>query len=193
MGEGSVGIRRARAGDMAFIVELWQKMMDELSAVDGRYALKPGADILWAKWVGLRLRDSGSCVIVAEKDGRYVGYLVAHTDESHPIFRDRVHGLVTDIYVEPELRRRGTGRRLVEEAAAFFRGLGVAELRMNVLARAEQARGFLQKLGFGEFTHRVVKRLDVPPGRAAEGGTGGRESSGETCGGGALTHGPSAS
>jgi hypothetical protein len=44
---------------------------------------------------------------------------------------------------------------------------------VNVLAGAGRARDFLRKLGFGEFTSQVMKRLDLPPECADPGPTDG--------------------
>jgi len=159
MGEPEVRIRRAEARDMAVIIELWQKMMEELAATDARYALRPGADVLWAKWAGQRLRDSDSCVLVAERSDEYVGYLVGHLDEAHPIFRSRRHALLTDLYVDPGMRRKGVGTQLVMQAFTFFGKFDLHEIRVNVLVKAEGFRTFLEKFGFGDFQFRMMKRF----------------------------------
>ena len=109
MGEPEVSTRRAKARDMAFIVELWKKLAQEMADFDERYALRPGAEIIWAKWAGERLRDQASCVFVAEAGSDYVGYLLGHIDEAQPIFEQRTYAVITDVFVAPEFRRKGIG------------------------------------------------------------------------------------
>ena len=121
MGENDVTIRRAQARDMAFVLELWKKLVDELAQCDDRYAIRPDAEILWAKWAGQRLRDNDSLMLVAESGDDYVGYLLAHVDDSQPIFKMRRHATLTDVFVVPEQRRKGIGKHLVDEAVGFFK------------------------------------------------------------------------
>ena len=60
MGESSIEVRRAQARDMAFVVELWKQLAEEMASHDERYSLRQDAEILWAKWAGQRLRDENS-------------------------------------------------------------------------------------------------------------------------------------
>jgi ribosomal protein S18 acetylase RimI-like enzyme len=161
MGEARVLIRRAEARDMAFIIELWQKLSQEIAACDDRCAVRPEGEIIWAKWAGQRLRDEHSCVLVAEKGDDLVGYLLGHIDEAQPIFKQRRHAIVTDLFVAPESRRRGVGTKLVEQALEFFRGRDIGHVRVNVLQRNSAARAFWEKRGFGDFLFRMWKSLSA--------------------------------
>ena len=159
MGESSVKVRRAEARDMAFIIELWKKLSEEMTACDERYALRQDAEILWAKWAGTRLRDEDSLMLVAESGGDYIGYLLGHVDDAQPIFKLRRHATLTDVFVAKEHRRKGLGKRLVEEAVAFFKERGVSNARANVLSKNPGAKAFLEKMGFGSFLERMWKPL----------------------------------
>jgi len=159
MGEQGVTVRRAEARDMAFVVELWKSMSEELARCDERYALRPDAEIMWARWAGQRLRDADSCLLVAESGGEYIGYLLAHADEAQPIFAQRRHATITDLYVAPQHRRKGIARRLAEGAIEFFKKRGIQHARMNVLAKNAAARAFAEKMGFVDFLFRMWKTL----------------------------------
>ena len=163
MAEAEVKVRRAKARDMAFIVELWKGFSEEMARIDERYALRDGAEIIWGKWAGERLRDENSIALVAqtgaESGDDYVGYLIGHTEDAHPIFKDRRFGMLTDIFVKPDFRRKGVGKKFVEEGLAFFKGRGVGQVRMNVLVTNDASRAFCEKLGFGDFLYRMWKSL----------------------------------
>lgn len=159
MGEPEVKIRKAAARDMAFIVELWRKFGEERAGTDERYALRPEAEIIWAKWAGARMRDEASIILVAERGSDYVGYLLGHVDEAQPIFEHRRYGVITDCYVIPDLRRKGIGRRLVEQALDFFKKGDVKHVRVNALVKNALARAFWEKFGFGDFLYRMWKSL----------------------------------
>ena len=159
MGETEVRIRRAKARDMAFIIEMWRLLSEERAKSDERYALRPDAEIIWAKWSGQRLRDQSSVILVAETDEDCVGYLVGYVDESQPIFKQRRHGYLSDVYVSPDHRRKGVAGDLIREAEDFFKSQDVAHVRLNVLAKNTTSRAFCEKLGFGDFLYRMWKPL----------------------------------
>ncbi len=159
MGKPEVKIRRAQARDMAFIIELWKKLSEEMARCDERYALRPEAEIIWAKWVGQRLRDQASVALVAEAGEDHVGYLVGHLEEAQPIFEHRRHGIITDIFVLPDFRRKGVAGRLLEEAERFFKEQDVEHLRINVVVKNAPSRTFCEKLGFGDFLYTMWKSM----------------------------------
>ena len=159
MGEAEVVIRRAKSRDMAIIIELWKELSEEHAQFDERYALRPEAEIVWARWAGQRLRDGASIALVAEIGADCVGYLIGHTDEAQPIFAHRTYAIITDIFVVPEFRRKGTASKLMNEALTFFKSRGVGHIRLNVLDKDEGARAFYEKHGFGDFIHRMWKSL----------------------------------
>lgn len=56
--------------------------------------------------------------------------------------------LVRNVWVEPSLRRKGIGRRLMAEAEALARSRGVAMLELEVMPGNEPARQLYLSLGF---------------------------------------------
>ena len=66
------------------------------------------------------------------------------------------------VWVEPGLRRRGIGRRLVEAGAIAARGLGYPALVIGVLPGDEAGRAFLGATGFAY--HSTLWDLELGPG-----------------------------
>ncbi len=159
MGEAEITVRRGQSRDMAFVTQLWRKLADEMCGLDERVAVRPEAEILWAKWAGARLRDDSSCVLVAETGGEIVGYLLGHVDEAQPIYEKRRHALISDTFVAPAHRRKGVGTKLVEEAFAFFREKEIDHVRVNVIRANAAGRAFWKKQGAGDFLERLWKPL----------------------------------
>ena len=88
--------------------------------------------------------------VVAEDGDRLVGCLWLQLVEKvpHPSRRrwERPIGYVTNVYVEPDLRNEGLGARLMDEALAFARDRGVAEVVVWPSARSVS---FYRRAGFG--------------------------------------------
>ena len=159
MSESEAAVRRAQSRDMASITELWRRLADEMAELEERVAVRPEAEILWAKWAGARLRDEYSCILVAEVEGEVVGYLLGYVDEAQPIYQRRRHALISDLYIDPDHRHEGLATKLVEEAFSFFRGKEIDHARVNVLKANAPARAFWEKRGAGDFFERLWKPL----------------------------------
>jgi GNAT superfamily N-acetyltransferase len=106
----------------------------------------------------------GGCVWVAQIDERLVGYLIAVTVLS---FEHR--GLMAEIdelFVVPEARAHGVGRRLVAGVEQALAARGCVRLQLQLGVANTAARAFYQRLGFGARAGYALydKRLDpLPP------------------------------
>ena len=65
-----------------------------------------------------------------------------------PAMVPRRRGHVETLVVAPEQRRRGIGRALMQEAAAWARRQGAVELVLTVWAGNQAAELFYQRLGY---------------------------------------------
>ncbi|RMH55806.1 MAG: ribosomal-protein-alanine N-acetyltransferase [Candidatus Hydrogenedentota bacterium] len=88
------------------------------------------------------LRNPLSLCFGAESDGRLVGFLF-----SWSIFED-LH--INNIAVLPRYRRRGIGRRLLQEAMERARVLGARNVLLEVRRSNAAAARFYERLGFRE-------------------------------------------
>jgi len=85
--------------------------------------------------------------IVARTPGGAAGFaLFFHT---YSTFAGRPGMYLEDLYVEPQWRRRGLGRRLLARVAAIAAGRGCDRLSWSVLDWNEPALGFYRTLGAG--------------------------------------------
>lgn len=82
------------------------------------------------------------CCRIAEKDGRIVGsaFVVGTSDPKTSKLRL--------VYVEPNMRGTGLGRRLVEECMTFARGVGYERMTLWTNDPLVAARKLYQRLGF---------------------------------------------
>jgi GNAT superfamily N-acetyltransferase len=90
------------------------------------------------------LADCDQVVIVAEIDGRPVGYAWAHREEDPEIEWDAE---LISMHVLPELKRRGIGRNLFTTVAKRLKEQGCKSLYLWVLEENHPARKFYESLG----------------------------------------------
>jgi ribosomal protein S18 acetylase RimI-like enzyme len=83
--------------------------------------------------------------LVAEVDGKLMGYLLYHggydTDKGIRFF------YIADLYVRSEYRRQGVGRKLIEELNKISKETGVKKLFWTVHAYNLNARKFYWHIG----------------------------------------------
>ena len=133
-------IRSAEAADLATLRELWEAL----------YGEHPEPEHERKSWEqvaeDVRLAVEEHVVLVAEEDGRAVGFLLGRPK------KDRI-GYVSDLYVRPEHRRRVLGRALLSEGARL---LGREVVTLDVDASNADARAFYERLGFREQSSRLA-------------------------------------
>lgn len=83
--------------------------------------------------------------LVAERDGRLVGYAIFFPTMSS--FRTRTMMWLEDLFVEEPERGRGTGRTLVAALARLALERGYARIDWHVLDWNEPSIGFYERLG----------------------------------------------
>jgi ribosomal protein S18 acetylase RimI-like enzyme len=121
-------IRAATPHDLPGVLELW-----------GRTGLPPGATDDVDALAGLLATDPGA-LLVAEREGRVVGALIASWDG----WRGGMYRLA----VAPEDRRRGVGRQLVSAGEARLRAFGARRIAAPLDASEPGAVAFWRAVGY---------------------------------------------
>lgn len=144
-------IRRADRHDLPPIVERWTELMATHRAIDPvLYATAEHAEGTYRAFVRRHLDKPESVVAVATgaDDRDVVGYLVGGGGQRAPMFRVRQVGMIFDLAVRPDMRRKGVGRALVDAALVHFRSRGMAYVQVNFDPENPEAAGFWPARGF---------------------------------------------
>jgi GNAT superfamily N-acetyltransferase len=103
------------------------------------------------------LADSGHVALVAEEDGRVVGFVNAH-------FRPQLHhlapvGTIDELVVERDRRGQRIGERLVDAVLEEARERGADVMEVSTHNRRERARDFYRRCGFEATSVKLVHPL----------------------------------
>ncbi len=125
-------------------------------------AWRTPADIARADHVILHQALTGSSpdalVLLADgADGRAVGVLFVSTRTDY--FTGRPHAHVEVVALDPAVQGVGLGRRLMEEAEHWARGLGYEAITLNVFAGNRRALDLYERLGYRPETLHLWKAL----------------------------------
>ena len=95
--------------------------------------------------------------IVAEHDGRVIGYLLYHLGYDSDAAQRTMH--VADLYVDATSRRLGVGKALMAKAAEVARNQGAGEMIWSVFTANKIASAFYERLGARRITDVYFMRL----------------------------------
>ncbi|GAD52625.1 acetyltransferase, GNAT family [Halarchaeum acidiphilum MH1-52-1] len=153
-------IARLREGDLdAFVEELWLPAKREMASMTV-YELDGDARRAGRSHYRSRLADDETVTYVGREDGALVGYVSAEIRAPAPIFESVRECHVSDVYVAPEIRRRGAGRALLDAAEEWGRVRDCAHLDLNVDADNEAARSLYEDAGLRAERYNMKKPLD---------------------------------
>jgi len=115
----------------------------------------------YGRFLVSQLQDPDSVVLVAEQDGRVVGYAFAALEPmSWKELRDAC-GFLHDVYVDEATRRGGVGRRLVVEAIRWMASKGAPRVVLGSAAGNTGAQALFRDLGFRQTMIEMTLEIDA--------------------------------
>ncbi len=156
-------IRPMGPGDLAAIRDITWRGWDGMTfreLVEKRHG--PLGSKSWRDWkaddVVAGCEGHPECVLVAELDGKVVGYATFHFSQAEG------YGHVGNNCVDPDCRGRGVGTALNEAVLARLRELGARIVAVTTLEHDLPARRVYEKNGFVELVRSVTFTLDLSEG-----------------------------
>ncbi|MFN8187134.1 MAG: GNAT family N-acetyltransferase [Gaiellales bacterium] len=146
MSTGLPTVRRATGPDLAVLRELWEAFEAEVPEPPHRF--EP-LDEEWPEIVGY---VSDHLALLAELDGRPVGYALARLDGPGLCY-------LSDMYVRPETRRFGVAKALLAGVAGWGVENGASTMTLEVLSSNVDARLVYERLGFAEESRNLFAPL----------------------------------
>ncbi len=143
----SLLIRNAMSSDLEKLVELRLSLQQHAEHSNPLiWKITEEGETLLRQKLEKTLRDSSSCLVVAEIGGEVVGF--SHGQILHRTdYLPKCVGGISTIYVAKGFRRRGVGRRLVENLCQFFIREKVEQITLRYIIGNIEAEGFWNKLG----------------------------------------------
>ena len=135
-------VRPARAEDADSVGDLAKQFAGYLRGLGDTTDFQLTAEAYLRDGFGSQRAFAG---LVAEVDGRVIGYLLYHFGYDSDAAAPTLH--LADLYVDSALRKRGAGRALMTAAASIARARGAREMIWSVYHANELATAFYEKLG----------------------------------------------
>jgi len=112
---------------------------------------------VWERRIGYYLRRDPETSVVAEVDGRVVGFMLGEV-RSGEFGLEEPTGWIEVLGVDPEHRGRALGRQMAEALLQHFRERGAHSVRTLVDEESEELRSFFSSVGFQPSSLRAFTR-----------------------------------
>ncbi len=147
-------IRRYRPSDLDTLKTITAICFDGVSIdqnIEKLYGIIRGKDWRWRKvrHIDDDAEANADGIFVAEVDGQTVGYVTTRVDQAAGI------GGIPNFAVLPEFQQRGIGRRLLDEAVAYFAAHGLSYARIETLDQNDVGAHFYPDFGFREVARQI--------------------------------------
>jgi len=154
-------VRPATVVDVEAVTAMWLKMAEMHAAYDPqRWHWCEAPAEKWAKFfVDSLARDSAVILVAADRADRPVGFLVGAIAAASPVMAVRTRAEVSDLYIEPGLRRSGLGTALLNEAFDRFGRRGAEQVVLSVAVANTEAIRLYEKLGLTTCIQQMYKAL----------------------------------
>jgi RimJ/RimL family protein N-acetyltransferase len=154
-------IRPATPEDVPAVLPMVAKLAALHESWDpAKFGYRDHPEEMYRGWLRTRATDPRSVFLVAQREDRIVGFLIATVESEIPIYRLKEFGFIHDIWVEPEYRNEGVARQLVMLAIERFRAIGVKQVRADTATANEPARGLMRACGMRPSTTEMLIELD---------------------------------
>jgi ribosomal protein S18 acetylase RimI-like enzyme len=143
-------IRAARDEDLADLGRMGAALVRLHHTLDPlRFFMREGPiEQGYGNWLVRTSKSEKSVVVVAESEGRVVGYAWGTLEDRDWMMLRDACGMLQDIYVDENARRAGVARALLEALMKQLKEKGAPRIVLMTAAKNEGAQRFFETMGF---------------------------------------------
>lgn len=154
-----IEVREGTEDDLVEVVDLWELLAKHHEQISEDFSLAWDGKRKWSKYLRAKFGEISTKLIVAEEDGKIVGFLLCLLSPNTPVFKERKVGIISDVFVLEERRRKGVARKMLDVAVKWLRKNKVRTLQLGVAHDNLEARAAWRTIGFEPYM--IYKRLDL--------------------------------
>ena len=102
----------------------------------------------YGSFLGSQLDERDVIILVAEREGKVVGYTYAAVEGNDFMSLRGPAGALHDIVVDPDQRRQGIGQMLLDATLQELKERGVPRVVLSTAERNESAQHLFERAGF---------------------------------------------
>ncbi|MBI2851375.1 MAG: GNAT family N-acetyltransferase [Chloroflexi bacterium] len=133
------------------IVELWKEFMDFHRPIDPRFPLRKDAHLNWVKHLRELMKSENACALVGLDKGQAVAYCIIEKRKYAPIWEREYYGLISDMFVRADYRRKGAGEQVFARMIEWFKANKIDRVDVTVADGNQLGYPFWKKHGFKDY------------------------------------------
>ena len=154
-----IEIREARKEDLDAVSDLWEELAKYHERLSDDFELAWDSRRKWAKYLKQKFSEISTKLIVASEGDRVVGFALCLLSPNVPVYKERKIGVISDVLVREERRRKGVMKKMLDMAVKWFAKNRVKTIQLSVAAANTEAREIYANMGFTPFM--IHKRIDL--------------------------------
>ena len=156
-----VSVRPARHDDMRAVGRLGALLVRLHHDFDPQrfLAASPQTEFGYGSFLGSQLSDPEVIVLVAEREGKVVGYTYAGLEGTDYMSLRGPAGVLYDIVVDPAHRGHGIGRKLLDATLATLAARGSPRVVLSTAERNATAQRLFDHAGFRRTMIEMTREL----------------------------------
>jgi ribosomal protein S18 acetylase RimI-like enzyme len=154
-----IAVRDGTAEDLDEVIDLWELLARHHEEISEDFTLAWDGKRKWSNYVRAKFDEISTKLIVAEEEGKVVGFMLCLLSPNVAVFKERKVGVISDAYVLEERRRKGVTRKMLDVAVKWFKKNKVRTVQLGVAHANLEARAAWRAIGFEPYM--IYKRLDL--------------------------------
>lgn len=141
------------------VKKLWLGLSQEMFEIERLIVPSEANGDKWVGFVREGLSSGRNLLLVAKIDNAVVGFAFASIFRNYPLNVSKTIGAIDDVYVLPEFRGKGIGKKLAVECLNKMKAASVKAVTLQVLTENKAAIRLYEKLGFKTYRYGMVKQI----------------------------------
>ena len=155
-------IRKATPKDLAAIGRLGALLVRTHYDFDPKRFIAPSPDTedRYGWFLGTQLKKPNVIILVADRDGKVIGYTYSGVEGNDYMALRGPAGVVYDIVVDPDHRKQGVGRLLLDATLKALKARGAPRAVLSTAERNTDAQRLFDRAGFRPTMIEMTRELD---------------------------------
>lgn len=115
---------------------------------------------LYGSFLGTQLVKPNIIILVAERDGKVIGYTYSGVEGNDYMALRGPAGAVYDIVVDPAYRKQGVGRMLLDATLDALKARGAPRVVLSTAEQNHSAQRLFDRAGFRRTMIEMTRELD---------------------------------
>ena len=155
----NIEIRKAIQQDIEQVTNFGLILLKQHSDLDPYFTPTETVDKVYRRFLEGCLNSEDKLFLVAENNGKLVGYAVGEIQKRSPIFMITENGYINDVFVQAEFRKLGIARKFLIELKKWFKTKDIKYVELSVHAKNEIGKKTWAKFGFDAYE--IKKRVEM--------------------------------